>query len=236
MAVHTGQTGLAYAGYADAGVTMTNEPMTITAGRTLAYCTADYRRAWDPIADITINYTGGSYTGTATVYKAGGYITFDPALGAGITVTVSGKYIPLTCIGVCKSFSLDVSWNTEDATVFPHCSGNTDDGWQRNAAVTRTASGSIELLMDDVADHPWRDAILGNPDDVPAVVGGEMLYLELGNTATSGYTFYMWGWPSDSISASASALNTETISFVLGDEPPFINYTEATIRGYDITA
>lgn len=235
MAIHTGQTGLAYAAYADSGTTMTNEPMTINAGRTIAYVTNAVKRAWDPDATLTVNYTGGTYTGTATVYRAGGFITFNPALDPGITVTVTGKYLPLQCIGVCKSFSLDLSWNTEDATVFPHCAGNTDDGWQRNAAVTKTASGSVELLMDDAAAHVWRDAIWGDTTSGNEVAGGRMLYLELGNTAASGYTFYVLGWPSDSIQASASALNTETISFVLGDDPPFVNYTEATARGYAIS-
>ena len=229
MAIHTGQTGLAYAGYADSATSMTTEAMTINAGRTVAYVTDPDKRAWDPDTAVTINYTGGTYTGTATVYRAGGFVTFSPALDAGITLTVTGAYIPVACIGVCKGYSLDASWNTEDATVFPHCAGNTDDGWVRNAGVTRTMTGSIDLLMDDADTAPVREAILGDGD---AVVGGKILFLELGNSAVSGYSIFVLGWPSVSMQASASALNTETISFVVGDDAPYLNYTETVARGY----
>lgn len=223
MAIHTGQTGIAYAGYADTATPFTDEAMTLNGARTLAFITDTDKRAWDPVTAVTITYGVHTYTGVATVYRAGGFIEFAPALDSGTTVTVTGAYLPIQCIGVCKGYSLDVSWNTEDATVFPHCDGNTDDGWQVNAATTRTASGSVDLLIDDTAAHIWRDAIWGDTEEGNEVTGGQIMFLELGNSATGGVTFYVLCWPSDNIQINASALNTETISFVLGDDPPYVN-------------
>lgn len=216
MAITTGKDGFVYIGYSDSGTSFTDEDVTVLAGRTVAYIADRDKRVWHPDTDITITYTGGTYSGTATVYRAGGFITFSPALGAGILVSVSGKYIPVASVGLCKSFSLDLTWNTEDATVIPAAT-DTDGGWTRNAATAKSLSGSVELLMSDTASHEWRDAILGNPDE--SIDGGSVLYVEVG--ITSDWTMGAIVWPSTSMSASASALNTETVNFVMGDDPPY---------------
>jgi len=217
MALSIGSSGTVYAGYADAGTSFTSEGCTLNAGLTLAYITDRTKRAWHPDTAVTITYGVHTYSGTATVYRAGGYITFDPALDAGTTVAVSGKYIPVTEVGVCKSFSLDASWNTEDATVIPLAAA-TDKGWTINAPTTKSASGTLEMLIDDTSDVDWRDAILGNVGD--SETGGSVLYVEYG--ITSSWLIHAIVWPSINISASATALGTETVNFVLGDDPPYL--------------
>lgn len=218
MSVFTGVNSYVYAGYADTGSAFTDQPCTIVTGRTLAYITNRVMRAWDPNEPVTITYTGGTYSGTATVIRAGGYIKFDPALGAGITVKVTGKYIPIAEVCLAKSFSIDLTWNTEDATRIP-CTTTADDaGWQKNAATVKSCSGTVELFQDNTVDeNDWRNAILGNGS---TVTGGEILYLELG--MTTSWTLHVLAWPSLNINASASALNTETINFTVGDDPPFL--------------
>ena len=216
MAVWTGASGNVSVGYADSPVSFSDEAMTINQARTLAYIADADKRAWDPDTAVTLTYSD-TYAGKATIYRAGGYVRFDPALDAGITLTASGKYIPVAEVCLCKSFSFDASWNSEDATTIP-CSTSTHTGWQVNKPTTRTISGSMELLVDDTLSHAWRDAIVGNPDDNPAVVGNEILFVEFGITGSWG--LYALVWPSTSIAANASALNNETISFVLGEDPP----------------
>ena len=76
----------------------------------------------------------------------------------------------------------------------------------------------MELFQDNTVDeNDWRNAILGNGS---TVTGGEILYLELG--MTTSWTLHVLAWPSLNINASASALNTETINFTVGDDPPFL--------------
>ena len=218
MAVWTGQQGNVSVGYADTATEFTDEACSINAGRTLAYITDVTKRAWDPNTAVTITYTGGEYTGTATVFRAGGYIRLSPALDAGITLTVSGAYIPIAEVCICKSFNFDVNWNAEDTTCFPCTDTAADTGWQKNKGVLRTMTGSMELLMDDTLSHAWRDAILGWPDEDPETVGNEILFVELG--ITGSWALYALVWPSISITANASSLNGETVTFTLGDDPP----------------
>lgn len=221
MAIYTGVNSFVNVGYADTSSTFTTEACTEVGNPiTHAYITDRTMRVWDPEAAVTVYADGTPMTTGYTVYHAGGYITFSPTLTAGTAITVTGKYIPVAELCLAKSFSVDVTWNTEDATTIPCTATAADAGWQKNKGTTRSISGSLELLMDDTAAHPWRDAILGNPDDEPAVVGGEVLYLELG--ITSSWTLHILCWPSISITANASSLNGETVSFVGADSPPFL--------------
>lgn len=220
MGISTGVKGTVFMGYTDTPITFTDEPLTIVTGRAKAYITASTKRAWDPDTPITLTYTGGTYTGTAVIC-AGGVVRFTPALGAGITVTASGKYIPVSAVRTARSLNVDVEVTEEDSTVIPD-EASTDAGWARNAPISRNLSGSVEMLMDDTLGSTARNAVIGNPDDGEggSVEPGKVLFIEWG--VTGSFAMYMLVWPGLSITANANALNTETINYTNCGVPPGI--------------
>lgn len=178
-------------------VAFANEATTANADRTEYAIHDAAKRYWDRLAVFAVerstdNGTTWNVVPTSeyALIHVGGLVKFASAQAAGTLVRVSGRYLPVSTVGQAKEWSLDLSLNMEDASVF-------GDGWKTYTPLQASASASLSRW--------WLDgAFLGLLRSLMVLI----LYLD----ATRRYEAYAY-LTRDSVQAATSGNIEEPLEF-----------------------
>lgn len=126
------------------GVGMTDEATTDVGGTHTDYqITAAAKRIISPFAAVVVEAdTVALAENLYTVNRLTGTITFAVARGSSEAITVTSTYLPMTTIGEASEWSLEISNNSEDASVL-------GDTWAKRENTLGDVSGSFSKFHVD---------------------------------------------------------------------------------------
>lgn len=190
-----------------AGTAFTTEACTANGARTQYQITNTSKRYWSTATAITVETSpdGVSWTtagaGTYQLAYAGGIVIFPSAQAVGTQVRVTGAYLSVSQLANSFEWTLDISANVSEATVF----GAT---WKAQKYTDRQATASLKKF--------WADEYFFTN------LGNEfLLVLYMDQSAGTRYEG-LFCMNSDSIASAQSGLVQESVSFTL-DGP--LNYS-----------
>ncbi|MBC7197044.1 MAG: hypothetical protein H5U39_07340, partial [Deferribacterales bacterium] len=99
-------------------VTFTDEAMTNQGDNKTYVITNSNKRFWDTSQTVTVKKNGSVISSGFTVQYPGGKVIFDVANAPTDTITVSGKYIPVSLLGEANEWSLDMGADTIEVNIF----------------------------------------------------------------------------------------------------------------------
>lgn len=173
-------------------VSFTDEAMTNAGDNKTYTITNSAKRFWSRAYAITVKKNGNVVSSGFTIQHPGGKVIFSTANQPSDTITVSGYYIPVSQLGDGKEWTLDISSDTEEVTVF-------GSQWKAFVATRQGASGSIT--------HFWNDGAFLS-------LMGSLMGFELQADSSKKYQFYGY-FTKDSINTAADGLIEEPLDFIV---------------------
>lgn len=181
--------------------TFTDEAVTVVTTNQIYQITNTAKRVWDPTATITVKAAGVAVDPVADPYainRLTGVITFTNVSARG-TVTVSGKYLPLTTIAKCSDFDISVGRPAIDDTTFD------SNGWTENVA----GLGEVSVTI----GKNWE--LVSGPLLVTALTSGAVLVLALYSNRNNAADRLVWALPTKTArNTKVTDLVRSTLEFV----------------------
>jgi hypothetical protein len=167
------------------GTVPTTEPAlaaSLANGGLLLTITEATKRHWSPDGELAVNTSEGVVADSYIVDNVRGTVTFSTPHSTDLTWTVDAEWMPTSCLGLTKNWTLDVSNDVKDASVFACTTAEVDAvGWRQFAPGLGEGTVSLSRLAgsSETTGPPFTDRqSLQAP-----------LYLELYSDYTTGGRF-----------------------------------------------
>ena len=187
--------------------TFTAEATTANVAKTVYTITDRSKRFWDASAATTVYYNGIANTSYASIQYPGGIVTWAVSPGSS-AVTVTGKYLAAAASAQARDWSMDVSYDMADATVF----GNTA---RVQVPILRGATITVNQFY---ADDTFQALVRAG-----SLVGWQ-LYVNYDSGTPANDVYYIgYGYIAGGVSAAVDGLEEEPITITVTDGPYFVS-------------